>query len=391
MGGVNGIVKFSVVDSPGVPPLTPVSLLKQVGAVIDLNSNTMDLKKIETTTTLRALPSGHVAHKLTEFALGGWKAPTPEQTELFQVRTDVFRPVTLPVEFKPRSSKQCASPSHHQHDPDQCVDDTMSSDLLSDDQLAQGTSHFECSYASGFDVDANSAMGKLCAGRRSLVAKTCSAVPGSRHPSNVADRAGLVATSLLKNRSNRVHTFAGTPGPSRQGERKEERYHHDQPESHTDCRGCLFSNRELHVFNTASGPILRCRGWSLAGTPCTLIEACHDGAVVAGVLRSTNRAGGGSSASGSGGPGTLPKRDDGTLDPPPINDWTAQLQALAANPAWAEEQFAQWQLLHQKYISIFNINSSSWRRRQRILGKCFSRTADPLGTGGVWTRERIGA
>ena len=30
MGGVNGIVKYTVVDSPGVPPLTPVSLLKQV-------------------------------------------------------------------------------------------------------------------------------------------------------------------------------------------------------------------------------------------------------------------------------------------------------------------------------------------------------------------------
>ena len=52
--------------------------------MIDLNSNTMDLKKIETTTTLRAFPSGHVAHKLTEFAPGGWKAPTPEQTELFK-------------------------------------------------------------------------------------------------------------------------------------------------------------------------------------------------------------------------------------------------------------------------------------------------------------------
>ena len=50
MGGVNGIVKHTVVDSPGVPPLTPVSLLKQVGSVIDLNNNTMDLKKIETTT-----------------------------------------------------------------------------------------------------------------------------------------------------------------------------------------------------------------------------------------------------------------------------------------------------------------------------------------------------
>ena len=81
MGGVNGIVKYTVVDSPGVPPLTPVSRLKQVGAVIDLNSNTMDLKKIETTTTLRTLPSGHVAHKLTEFAPGGWKAPTLEQTD----------------------------------------------------------------------------------------------------------------------------------------------------------------------------------------------------------------------------------------------------------------------------------------------------------------------
>ena len=58
--------------------------------------------------------------------------------------------------------------------------------------------------------------GKSCAGSRGSVAKTCSAVPGSRHPSNVADRAGLVATSLLKNRSDRVHTFAGTPGPSGQ-------------------------------------------------------------------------------------------------------------------------------------------------------------------------------
>ena len=32
-----------------------------------------------------------------------------------------------------------------------------------------------------------------------------------------------------------------------------------------------------------------------------------------------------------------------------LNDWTAQVQASAANPAWAQEQFAQWQLLHQQY------------------------------------------
>ena len=38
--------------------------------------------------------------------------------------------------------------------------------------------------------------------------------------------------------------------------------------------------------------------------------------------------------------------------------------------------------------SIFN-NSSGQRRRQ-ILGECFPKKTDPLGTGGVWTQERIG-
>ena len=238
MGGVNGIVKNTVVDSPGVPPLTPVSLLKQVGAVIDLNSNTMDLKKIETTTTLRTLPSGHVAHRLTEFAPDGWKAPTLEQTDLFQVKIDVFRPVTLPGEIKSKSSKQCVGfssgfvytvrnqsypiSSRHQHDPDLRIDDAMSSDLLFDDQLAQRAPGVECSFASGFDVNANSAMGKLCTDRRGSVVKTCFAEPGSRHASVVADRAGLVATSFLKDRSNRVHSFAGVPGSSRQSENVED-------------------------------------------------------------------------------------------------------------------------------------------------------------------------
>ena len=144
----------------------------------------MDLKKIETTTTLRTLPSGHVAHKLTEFAPDGWKAPTLEQTDLFQVKTDVFRPVTLPGEIKSRSSKQCVGfssgfvytvrnqsyriSSRHQHDPDLRIDDAMSSDLLFDDQLAQRAPGLECSFASGFDVNANSTMGKLCTDRRSF-------------------------------------------------------------------------------------------------------------------------------------------------------------------------------------------------------------------------------
>ena len=137
----------------------------------------------------------------------------------------------LPGEFKPRSSKQCAgfscgfvytvrdrshlSPSHHQQDPDLCVDDTMSSDHFSDDQLAQETSNFECSFASGFDMDANSAMGKLCVGRRDSVEKTCSAVSSSS-----PERRGKSCWT----RGNKPHQesltqsahIAGTPGPSRQ-------------------------------------------------------------------------------------------------------------------------------------------------------------------------------
>ena len=357
--------------------------------MIDLNSNTMDLKKIETTTTLRTLPSGHVAHKLTEFAPGGWKAPTLEQTDLFQVKTDVFRPVTLPGEIKSRSSKQCVGfssgfvytvsnqsyliSSRHQHDPDLRIDDAMSSDLLFDDQLAQRAPGFECSFASGFDVNARSAMGKLCTDCRSSVAKTCSAVPGSCHASVMADCAGLVATSFLQNRSDRVHSFAGTPGPSRQSvcfngcvrqktwrmrrhhelcplscidrsqrsksqnERKEERSYHDQSKSRTDCRGVLaprrktlswMDSRRNTMYADQSMPQWSHNPWRVAEYQPT---------------------GGGNSASGSGGPGTHPRRDDGIPNPPLLNDWTAQVQALAANPAWAQEQFAQWQLLHQQY------------------------------------------
>ena len=215
------------------------------------------------------------------------------------------------------------------------------------------------------------------------------------HSGVVANCAGLVASRLIKNRSDRVYSFAGTRGPSRHQcasmdvcDRKRGgcgaimNYVHSAASiAHKEAKArmkgkkkevttisqraaqivegacakekedvaCPRCDRELYVFNTASGPILRCRGWTLAGTPCTLIKACHNGVIVPGGLQNTNRTGGGNSASGSGGPGTLPRRDDGVPNPPLLNDWTAQVQALAANPAWAQEQFAQWQLFHQQY------------------------------------------
>ena len=248
----------------------------------------------------------------------------------------------------------------------------MSSDLFSDDQLTQGTSNFECSFASGFDVDANSAMGKLRADQivldswqqaSSRIAQTeCThllelLVHRANHwaSMDVCDKkhGGCAIMNYFHSAASIAHKEAQQDG------RKEERDYHDQPESRTDCRGCLYQgerrrclsecDRELHVFNTASGPISRCRGGSLAGTLCTLIKAWHDGAVVPGGMRRTNRTGG-SSASGSGGPGTLPRRDDGTQDPPPITDWTAQVQALAANPH--RNSSLSGNFLHQQYQQV---------------------------------------
>ena len=240
----------------------------------------------------------------------------------------------------------------------------------------------ECSFASGSDVDANSAMGKPGIGCKGSVAKTCSTLPCSRHPSIVAGRAGILATCLFSNSSNRVHTLAGIPGSSsqpvglnarvrqkawemwrhhgttstqpRQSPTKRHRPRREgggkdittisqratrivegastKEDEHVACPRC---DRELHVFNTASGPIMRCRGWNLAGDtvyfdqkPAKMEPSSLEGRGVptvpqVEVQRVVLVA-----------PATLSGQDNGVQDPPPINDWTA----LAADPAWAQEQ-----------------------------------------------------
>ena len=310
MGGVNGILKYTVVESSGVPPLTPVSLLKQVGAVIDLNNNTMELKKIGATTALRILPTGHVAHKLTEFASGGWKAPTPEQTKLFQARSDVFRPVTLPGESKQRrqyqtvdfSSGLAYTVSNHSHvflrsnicACDRSGDDQLTSDRSSGAVLTQKPSTSERSFAFGFDVDANSEMGKSHIDRRVSVATTYPAMPRSCHSGSLASR----HRRILPNRANRVYTSTGTSCLSSQSMGINGRMRQktlriwrakikekakkkdsvniiqkaaliasgalDEKERDSVCPMC---NRELYAFRTAAGPIMRCQGWDLTGMP----------------------------------------------------------------------------------------------------------------------------
>ena len=58
--------------------------------------------------------------------------------------------------------------------------------------------------------------GKVVHWSQRLMAKTCPTTPCTRNSGVVANCAGFMASRLVKNRSDRVYTFAGTPGPSRQ-------------------------------------------------------------------------------------------------------------------------------------------------------------------------------
>ena len=93
------------------------------------------------------------------------------------------------------------------------TDDQTTTDYPSGDVLTQEPSTFECSLASGFDVDANSMMVKSSAGSRGSVEKTCPAVPCPRYPSSLASRYGLVAANVFQDCANRV---TRTPGSSSQ-------------------------------------------------------------------------------------------------------------------------------------------------------------------------------
>ena len=246
----------------------------------------------------------------------------------------------------------------------------------------------------------------------------------SRHPGFVTGRAGLVATSFLKEslRTKSTHllellvhrfiqwTWMGCVRQKARGMRplscidrsqrckgqndKKGVGYHEQRKSHGRSSRLLVPKRSRTLLgggatanfrssNTASGRILRCRGRSLAGTLCTLIYACLNGALVLGGLRRTSRTGGGKFNEWLWWPRERSQDEtDGTLDSPPKKDWSAQVQALAANPAWTQEQFALWQLLHQQYQHLQYERQLVSASTKKSLVECFPRTSDPPWSGG---------
>ena len=138
---------------------------------------------------------------------------------------------------------------------------------------------------------------------------------------------------------------------------------------------CPRCDRELQVFNTASGPILHCRGWSLARTPCTSIKACHDGAVVPGGLKSTRNTPktrrwhtGSTSCERLDGPGASssgkPRLGTGTV------------RSVATFPSTVSA--SSMSTAARGVVDNGSLASASRGRRIH------------WGTRGVWTRERIG-
>ena len=200
-------------------------------------------------------------------------------------------------------------------------------------------------------------MGKSHIDRRVSVATTYPAMPHSCRSGSLARSHRHVARGILPNRANRVHTSTGTSCLSSQSmsinvrmqqktrrmwrhpqlfsysyglcteEREDQREAKKKDSVNTSQRAALIAsgawdekerdnvcprcNRALYAFRSAAGPIMRCRGWDLTGTPCTMIKACQDEAVNF-IDRNTNRREDGDLATGSGGPHAGPHAGLGT-------------------------------------------------------------------------------
>ena len=94
--GDNGLIELTVVTD-NVPVLLPIRMLKNLRAVVDLDTDVLKLKAFGVKAPMHQLPSGHMSVSVVEFAPEGWSVPSaasdikqPEQfTFLFQSMTQL--------------------------------------------------------------------------------------------------------------------------------------------------------------------------------------------------------------------------------------------------------------------------------------------------------------
>ena len=74
IAGVNGLMELTVVTD-NVPLLLPIKMLRQLRAIVDLDSDTLELKAFGVKTPMTKLPSGHMSVDVLSFAPEGWSLP----------------------------------------------------------------------------------------------------------------------------------------------------------------------------------------------------------------------------------------------------------------------------------------------------------------------------
>ncbi|CAK9016966.1 unnamed protein product [Durusdinium trenchii] len=74
IGHVNGLIEATVVEDE-VPFLLSIQFLKQVGAIVDLQSSALVLTQYGKSSTIHHLHSGHVAVQVLDFHEEGWQLP----------------------------------------------------------------------------------------------------------------------------------------------------------------------------------------------------------------------------------------------------------------------------------------------------------------------------
>lgn len=106
IAGHNGIGQSTILDSENVPRLTPVGILKYLGAFIDLNNLNLTNQKLGgETPLLNELPSGHVTHDICELKEPmSHQDPTKNKQLKYEVREE-FAPLRLQNNSKPENAK----------------------------------------------------------------------------------------------------------------------------------------------------------------------------------------------------------------------------------------------------------------------------------------------
>lgn len=82
----HGLIQMTVLDTDRVPPLTPVGLLRDLKALIDLDNNKItyrNKKLCQGTQKMNVLSSGHVSHSIVDFETP-WRRPDPESDKLYR-------------------------------------------------------------------------------------------------------------------------------------------------------------------------------------------------------------------------------------------------------------------------------------------------------------------